>query len=150
MLTERSKTLARFYRWFILSFLFIFFSPSLSFTKCATPRKTTRRSGRASAATTPYSASCLKTSGAERVQRRPRREKNKTKQKKTGGRDRKTSHAVEVPWAFARMLRQTCWFGSKRQWTKQTAKRAAVSSLIRGKRWLSPKDPHIKCLLRVG
>lgn len=38
----------------------------------------------------------------------------------------------------------------ERQWTKQTAKRAAMSSQIRGKRWLSPKDPQIKCLLQVG
>lgn len=63
----------------------------------------------------------------ECIQRRPRREKTKTK---NGG--CKTSHAVEVPPAFARMLRQIICI--ELQWTKQTARRVAASSQIRGKR----------------
>lgn len=61
----------------------------------------------------------------ECIQGRPRRGKTKN------GRC-KTSRAVQVPPAFARMLRQIICI--ELQWTKQTARRVAASSQIRGKR----------------
>uniref|UniRef100_A0A8C4IWT0 Actin-related protein 3 n=1 Tax=Dicentrarchus labrax TaxID=13489 RepID=A0A8C4IWT0_DICLA len=104
---------------------------NLSFTKCATPRKTTRRSGRASAATTPYSASCLRRR-KERIQRRPKGEKNKNNKK-----TEETPQDLRCcgsPVSLCTDAPTDLFIRIERQWTKQTAKRAATSSHIRGKR----------------
>lgn len=94
----------------------LFCPVSLSFTKCATPRKTTRRSGRASAATTPCSESCLRRRRRSTIGGGLEENWRKAPQARP--------HMLwKVPWAFARMLRQM-----KRQRTKQTAKIAAKSS----------------------